>query len=153
MEPAHLHLITTHVPVLGTLFGLCLLGVGLIRKSEQLKKTSLVTFVVAALVAIVAYLSGSPAQEALKGIAGVTKEAAEQHQELAQVAFAAMMLLGVVALAGLVLFRRGKPVARWFAALSLVVALLTSGLMGWTANLGGKVRHSEIRGSAFPNSR
>ncbi len=153
MEPAHLHLITTHVPVLGTLFGLCLLGFGLARRSEELKKTSLVTFVVAALVAIIAYLSGEPAQEALKGIAGVSKDAVEQHQELAQVAFVAMMALGVVALAGLVLFRRGKPVARWFAALVLVVALLTSVLMGWTANLGAKVRHSEIRGGVFPNSR
>ncbi len=153
MEPAHLHLISTHVPVLGTLFGLCLLGFGAVRGSEDLKKAGLVTFVVAALVTILAYLSGEPAQDALKGIAGVTKEAAEQHQEMAQMAFVAMMVLGVVALTGTVLYRNGKPVSRWYLGLSLGVALLTSGLMGWTANLGGKVRHSEIRGATFPNPR
>ena len=30
-------------------------------------------------------------------------------------------------------------------AFTLVLSLATSGLMGWTANLGGQTRHTEIR--------
>jgi DNA-binding NtrC family response regulator len=40
-----------------------------------------------------------------------------------------------------------EAVASWCASSVLLVALVAAGLMAWTANLGGKVRHTEIRGS------
>jgi hypothetical protein len=52
---------------------------------------------------------------------------------------------GVVALAGLILFRRAERLPGWIVAATLVLFLATSGLMGWTANLGGQIRHTEIR--------
>jgi hypothetical protein len=52
---------------------------------------------------------------------------------------------GVVALAGLILFRRAEKLPGWIVAATLVFSLATSGLMGWTANLGGQIRHTEIR--------
>ena len=57
-----------------------------------------------------------------------------------------VLALGVGALAGLIVFRRGKTVPAWFGSLIVAAALIVSGLMAWTANLGGQVRHSEIRG-------
>lgn len=32
----------------------------------------------------------------------------------------------------------------------LAASLIVSGLMAWTANLGGKIRHTEIRSNASP---
>ena len=52
------------------------------------------------------------------------------------------------ALAGLVLFRGPRPVPGWFAAGVVVVSAASAGLLLWTANLGGQVRHDEIRGAA-----
>jgi len=37
---------------------------------------------------------------------------------------------------------------KWFATTSLAISLVVAGLMGWTANLGGQVRHTEIRAGA-----
>jgi hypothetical protein len=45
------------------------------------------------------------------------------------------------------LFRGERVVPPWFAATALIGSLVVAGLLGWTANLGGQVRHSEIRPS------
>jgi len=41
MNAAHLHLIVNHVPVLGPVFALLLLSLGMIRRSVDLKKAGL----------------------------------------------------------------------------------------------------------------
>jgi hypothetical protein len=40
VNPAHLHLLLNHIPVLGIAFGLALVSLALLRKSEELKKES-----------------------------------------------------------------------------------------------------------------
>lgn len=148
MNQTHLHLLLNHVPVLGTAFGLGLLAFGLGRQSEDLKKAALVVFVLAALLAVPVYLTGEPAEDAVKALPGVSMPLAERHEQAAAVAFTADLVLGAAALAGLLLFRRGKTVPAWFGSLVLVVSLVASGLMAWTASLGGQLRHTEIRSGA-----
>jgi hypothetical protein len=60
------------------------------------------------------------------------------------VALAGCIALGIVALAGLIHYR-GRAVAGWFSVLLLVGALVVGVLIARTANLGGQIRHSEIR--------
>lgn len=146
MNPVYLHLISGHVPVLGTCFGLCLLLVGMFRRSEELKRVALMVLVASALVALPAYLSGSPASGSLhRLVPGMATEPEEQHAEIAILALVGSLLLGVVSLAGLVFFRKGRSAPRGFLVLVVVLALLGSGLMAWTANLGARIRHPEIR--------
>ena len=148
MNPVHLHLMLNHVPVLGTAFSLALLGWALLRKSEELKKVSLGFFVIIALLAIPAYLTGEPAEELVENLPGVSKASIEQHEEAAQVAFAGVLIVGVAALGGLVFFRRGKLVSDWLSVIVLVLSLIVFALMARTANLGGLIRHPEIRSDA-----
>jgi hypothetical protein len=145
MYAPHLHLMLNHIPVLGTFFGLALLAFALWRNSEELKKAALSTFVVVALFAIPVYLSGEPAEEAVHPLPDVSESVIEQHESAATVAFTGVLVLGVGALAGLLLFRRGKVVPAWFGSVMLGAALIVGGAMAWTANLGGQVRHTEIR--------
>ena len=152
MNATHLHLLLNHTPVVGTVFGLGLLAYGLWRKSEDLKKTALGVFVICALLAVPVYLTGEPAEHVAKRISGVSKPVIEQHEEAAGVAFTAVVVLGVGALAGLLLFRRGKPVPGWYSSVILVAALIVTGLMAWTANLGGLVRHPEIQSGNNPSA-
>jgi hypothetical protein len=56
----------------------------------------------------------------------------------------ASSVLGVAALVGLLLYRRGKRAPGWFTATALMLALVTAGLLMWTASLGGRIRHTEI---------
>jgi hypothetical protein len=145
MNPAHFHLATTHAPVLGTVFGLGLLLLAVWRKSEELKRVALLGFVVAALLALPAYLSGAPASEMLRQFTpGMTMDASDQHAESAILAFAGSLLSGVVALAGLIHFRQGRKLPAIFLGFVLLLAMVACGLLGWTANLGGKIRHLEL---------
>jgi len=148
MNAAHIHLMLNHVPVLGTAFGLGLLVIASWRKSEELKKTALSVFVVVALLAVPVYLTGEPAEDVVKPLPDVSKPVIEQHEEAATVAFTGVLVLGVAAFAGLLPFRRGKILPAWYGSVMLAASVIVGGLMAWTANLGGQVRHTEIRSSA-----
>ena len=153
MNAAHLHLLTNHFPVLGTLFGLSLLLIALLRRSDELKRISLGVFIVIALLAVPTYLSGEPAEDLMKNILGVSEVFLEEHEEAAQVAFTGVLILGAASLYGLIWFRRGKIIPAWFAMIVLLVSVGVLGSMVWTANLGGKIRHSEIvSGNSSPVS-
>ena len=144
MNPAHWHLILNHVPVLGMAFGLALVGRALLRKSEELKKMSLGFFIIIALLAIPAYLTGEPAEELVENLPGVSKASIEQHEEAAQVAFAGVLIVGAAALGGLIFFRRGRS-PNWLSVIVFALSLIVFVLMARAANLGGLIRHTEIR--------
>jgi len=148
MNPAHLHLVCTHLPAVGCFFGGFFLLVGILKGSEEIKRLSLWTLGLVALLGLAAYFTGAPAMTELKPMMGGNTEHAERHLEVAQLALAAGTISGAVALAGLLAFRGKKVLPGWFIALTLLLTLLTGLLMGWTSNLGGKVRHTEIREAA-----
>jgi hypothetical protein len=141
---AHIHLFLCHVPVMAILFGLGWLAFGLWRGSREIQKAALGMFIVAAVLAVPSYLTGEPAAGAIKGLPGFSERILEQHQAAAGVALAGCIALGIVALAGLILFR-GRTVAGWFVMLLLAGAVVVGVLVARTANLGGQIRHSEIR--------
>ena len=141
---AHIHLALCHVPVMAILFGLIWLAFGLWRGSRDIQKAALVMFVLAAILAVPLYLTGGTASGVIKGLPGFSDPILEQHQAAAGVTLAGCLVLGFVALAGLLLFR-GRAVAVRFSMGLLAGALVVGSLVIWTANLGGQIRHSEIR--------
>jgi uncharacterized membrane protein len=145
MNPAHLHLLTTHIPVVGTFFGLFLLLFGCLRKSDELKRASLLVFLVAAIITLPAYLSGSPTAALLKRLViGVSMDAGDQHAEVAILGLSGSLVLGVVSLLGLIAFRKSARLPGAFVMLTLFLAVVSCALLAWTANLGAQIRHPEI---------
>jgi hypothetical protein len=147
MNGAHLHLLVNHVPVLGTVFGVVLLVFGWWRKSEEIKKAALGTFVIIALSAAAAFLTGEPAEDTVKGVSGVLHTAIGPHEDAAGYALWGSIIVGVVSLGGLIWFRSGKPVKNWVSTMVLVGAILVAAMMARTAFLGGKIRHPEFQSS------
>ena len=152
MNWAHVHLLLNHVPVLGTVFGLGLLGYAIIRRSDTLKRAALNTFVAVALVALPVYFTGEPAEELVEDAAGVAQGTIDAHEDSALMSLIGVEVLGVVALAGLVISRRGRPVSPKITGVALVASLATAIAMAWTANLGGRIRHPEIGPGAQPTA-
>lgn len=149
MNAAYLHLLLNHLPVIGTIFGLLLLLWAMLRKGKELQSAGLGVFVLAALAAVPVYLSGEPAEKVAEHLPGVAESFIESHERVALMALVAVIVTGVVSLAGLVLHRHAEKFPSYVAPVVLALAVITSGLMGWTANLGGQIRHTEIRsGSA-----
>ena len=147
---AHVHLVLCHFPIMAILMGLGWLAFGLWRGSRDIQKAALAMFVLAAVVAVPLYLTGGPAAGAVKGLPGFSERILEQHQEAAGVTLAGCIVLGIVALAGLIHFR-GRAVAGWFSVALLAGALVAGGLVVWAAHLGGQIRHSEIRAEDAPS--
>jgi len=148
MSAAHWHLMLNHIPLLGLFFGTVLLAYGVGRGSEDVQKASLGLLAVAGLSALAVYLTGEPAEEVVEGLAGVSHDAIEAHEEFGLYALVGGLVTALTALGtlGYALFRR--RLVRWTVALTLVLAVVSTGLLGYTANLGGKISHPELRGAA-----
>lgn len=147
MNFAHLHLIINHVPVLGTAFGLGMLAAARIRKSDELLKAGFAILILTALSAVVVFLTGEPAEHVIEHFAGVTEAAIEAHEEAALLSLLSAAGAGAISLVGFWFFYRARAVPKWVISLCLISAVLTLGLMGRAANLGGQIRHEEARGA------
>jgi hypothetical protein len=147
MSTVHLHLLLNHVPVIGTIIGLCLLAWAVYRADQGIARATLGLFAILAVVALATFLTGEPAEEAVEGLAGVSEGAIERHEEAALLATVAVGILGAASLGALAWFRR-RALPRRAMALMLALAMVPAGAMAWTASLGGQIRHSEIRADA-----
>ena len=144
MSLTYLHLRLNHGPVIGLIIGIGLLGVAIAMRKSDLAKASLGLFVLLGITAVVVYLTGESAEEAIENVAGFSETITEQHEEFALVATVVIGALAAMSLGVLAMFRK-KALPRWITLSSFVLALITSGFMGYTALLGGQVRHTEIR--------
>lgn len=145
MTAAELHLALNHIPVLGSIFGAALLAYGLWRGQEAVQKASLGLLVVVGAFAVAVYWTGEPAEEIVEGMAGVSHDAIEVHESWGWYAFVASIVTGIASLGALLLARARRELVGWTVQLVLVLSLLTSGVMAYTANLGGKIHHPELR--------
>ena len=145
MNWTHVHLALNHVPVLGSIFVALLLIAGFVKKSEELKRMSLWWFVVLTLLAIPIKFTGDFAFEANEQADWMETPMATAHEQSADQATTGVFLLGIAAGDGLFLGRKGRAMPKWVYPVALALALVTFGLMARAANLGGQIRHTEIR--------
>lgn len=151
MNAVHLHLLLNHLPVIGTLFAILILGWALIRRNTEIARAALGLFVIAAITGLAAYFTGEPAEHAAEEIAGVSRNAIHAHEESAELATVLLGGYGIFALAALLyLMRRATAFPRKLLSLAFVLALVPAGTMAWTANQGGRIRHPEITGTVVP---
>jgi uncharacterized membrane protein len=150
VNAAYVHLVLNHVPVLGVVFALPLLGLGVFRRNQTLLRAGWVTLVVVGLVALPVYFSGEEAEEIVEHEPGVSHDAIEAHEEIALFAAIGAGALGLVSLGALFLSRRPDGGPAWLPMASLVLALALAGIMGATAYRGGKINHPEAHGMTTP---
>jgi len=148
MNWAHVHLMINHIPVLGILGAILILFYTLIRKSEEVKMVSFVLFAIIALITLAVYFTGGAAEKVVKNLPGVTETYIGRHEEIKSLTLVLMEILGMTSMAGLVLLRRSGAIPKWLVAMVLVLSLITAATASLTANLGGQIRHTEIRDDA-----
>jgi hypothetical protein len=116
MNWAHVHLLLGHLPVIGTIFGVLLLLLALLRKSEELKRVSLGVFVFTALIVLPVYFTGEPAEEVVEHLPGVAEPLIERHENAALFALLIAGVTGIAALIWLIIFRRAERLPGWVVA-------------------------------------
>ena len=150
MNEAHLHLMINHIPLVGIGFVTVLLVVSLIMKNSTLINVSLIFVILVALWAIPAYLTGEPAEEIVEDLPGISERMIEEHEEAAETAFIFVEAVGGLALLTLIVRRFSAKSGMVLTLLTLVGIITGGGLIAWTANLGGKINHPEIRSDTAP---
>jgi uncharacterized membrane protein len=144
MSWPHIHLLFNHVPVLGVVFGLIVAIVAFRLNHAELKKIALSVSLVAGAAAGFVYFTGEQAEEALLRAPGIPQPLVLAHDDAAFYAVVAAVMLAVFSLLALVLMLRKVQWPGWLAPAWFLVAVLTAGLIAWTANFGGRIRHPEI---------
>ncbi len=141
MNDAHLHLIIAHLPIVGIPICAIALGVGLVRNNPDLKMIGRIGLLIFSLSGIAVFLTGEGAEEIVEHLSGVAEHDVEVHEEAAE-----KVIIGLYALAGLSLVSLVfKGSLQKIQPLILLLSLVVSGMLVWTANLGGVIRHTEIK--------
>jgi hypothetical protein len=150
LNGAHIHLLVNHIPVFTTIFGVLLVVWGVLRKSEEVLRLGLVVVVIASIATWLVTLTGDPAEHVIIGIQGVDRRMIHAHEDAGDLANMVTGAAGVVALITMVLMQRRHRATRAFALVTALVGLIGFGLVARAANLGGEIRHPEIRAGFVP---
>lgn len=160
MEIAYLHLVTNHIPIIGVPIALAILALGVWRKSDELKWAGFMLFAFLGVATVGVYLLGQGGEDFVEELPGVSHDAIDDHKQVATFALISVLLvagLSLFALARYRWFRRPEPeempggttaqiFTRSIVFTTLIVALASSAILGFTGRLGGKIRHPEFHG-------
>ena len=153
MNFTHAHLYLNHLVIIGSVILFLITLYAVLRKRNSQVKMLLWYFLLVALITLPVYFTGSPAEDTVMKLPGMTEDIIERHEQTALISLIIIEVLGVFALIGIILYRRKESVPAFFKIVLVIIALVNVFLIGWTANLGGEIRHTEIRsGSAETNT-
>ena len=145
MDLVHLHLVLTHFPISGVIFALVFFLIAMTLNRREFLTAAMVILVLSALLAIPLYVTGEATEDAIEHLAGVSEKFIEQHEDAAKVSFVLLEVLGLFAALGLALQFISGRMLRLYPQALLLGTLITTFSIAWTSNLGGKIRHTEIR--------
>lgn len=144
MNFAHIHLVLNHIPIVGIPVAIIFLAYGLLSKNQPTQKFSLWVLFALAAVVLPVYLTGEPAEDVIESLPGVAEVFIESHEGAAKVSLVFTLVTGLSAL-GALWFQQNQMKSRLVNTSVLVVACFAVLSLFYTANLGGQVRHTELR--------
>jgi uncharacterized membrane protein len=151
MNQTHIHLMITHLPIIGSVLGAMVLTYGLWTKTTHTQISAYLLFIASSVGAIVSYLTGEAAEETIEDLGGISKNIIEQHEEFALIALFMLLGLGIISLTALILTLKKSSYTRVAALTTLLISVVSFGVIAWTGYLGGKIRHTEISTPAVFN--
>lgn len=148
MDQTYIHLVTSHLPIFGSLLGAIVLIQGIWKKSNTTLIAAYSLFIFSALGAIIAYITGEAAEETAENIQGVAETMIEQHEDFAMFALISLCFLGFISLIGIFAAYKNLLSSRKIATAILLMSLISFVIVARTGFLGGQIRHTEINDTA-----
>ena len=144
MNPAHIHMVINHIPIIGIGFVILLLVIALFQKSSELTDISMIFVILIAIATIFVHQSGESAEEFVEGKPGFSDQLVLAHDVAADLAFVFVEAVGVLALMTMIVRRYYKKLGKVLTLATLLGIIAGGGLIVRAANLGGKINHPEI---------
>lgn len=145
MNAAHFHLLVNHFPVILPIVGSLVLLIGLLIKSEAVKRTGFLIFILGSISSIVAMTSGEGAEEVVENLVGVTENYIEAHEEAAELFAIFSYILGGISLLGFWASFTKKSFTNTISIITIIFAGVTLFFGQKAGTTGGEIRHTEIR--------
>lgn len=145
MNDAHLHMVVNHFPIIGTIFGLGILIIGLVLKNNNVKNTAYVLFIIAAIFSAISMRTGEGAEEIAEKLPGVTEQIIEEHEELAEKFSIILYAIGSLSLISLFFSITKNALGKYSAIITVILAAIGVFLAKEVGTSGGEIRHTEIR--------
>lgn len=150
MNDAHLHLIVNHLPIIFPIAGLIVMTAGWVAKSEAVKRTALMLFIIGALTTIAAMNTGEGAEEVVEHLNGISENYIEEHEEIAEVFALLGYLLGVLSIVSLWASFKQKSFKSFLITGTALFAVVVVFFAQQTGTSGGEISHPEIRNASAP---
>jgi uncharacterized membrane protein len=147
MNWAHVHLLINNVPILGSFFAALFFAVAATRNSRDAwAGAGMVMLGIASLGALLAFLTGEPAAEVIKGQANTSGSALSEHHVRGVVAISTAGIAALIGVVALIRVRkRGGSYSRHLVTVLLVATLASAAAFSWTGLAGGRVSHPELQ--------
>lgn len=143
---AHLHLLVNHLPIFLPLFGLIILIIGIVFKSEIVKRISLSMFALTGVFAFVAFSTGEGAEEIAEGL-NRSHDLIHEHEEAAETFALLSYVLAVFSIIAFWFNWKKHP----FKEISMYIVLVISCVVIYSSypagQTGGEITHPEVSNS------
>lgn len=144
MYQTHLHLVINHLAIIGSLLGILVLAFGIWKKSKDTQMAAYGLFILSAIGAVVTYLTGEAAEDAVEHLQGVEKNLIELHEHFSIYPLVALIILGLLSIAGIFFARKESSHRGRLSIVTLIFSVISFILIARTGYLGGQIRHSEL---------
>jgi uncharacterized membrane protein len=143
---SHVHIILNHFPTVGFVFALTFYIAGLLTNNVAITRTSLILFVICAILIVPTYVTGNASMWALTDppVEGISKAVINAHRDAALLTLFAIAFTGVTAWIELFRYRYLDRFSRTALHVVLGFALVTLLVMAETGHRGGQINHPEI---------
>ncbi|MCK4858379.1 MAG: hypothetical protein KAT58_10450 [candidate division Zixibacteria bacterium] len=141
MGSAQAHLLTSHIPVVGSGFCLLLFVLGMIMHSTRVQRIGLFFIFLTALFALWAYLTGPAAAAVVSASDPAAADLIATHREAAVTSFVLMVATGVVSFLGLLHRRHDRRLPNWYNLVVTLLLIICFTLMVGTAGMGVRISH------------
>ena len=144
---SHVHIILNHLPTVGFVFALVFYISALVLNNVVMKRSSLVLFVICAILGVPTFVTGNASMWALTDplVTGISKAVINAHRDFALYSLFGLAFTGVTSWIALWRFRQLGRFSNRSLTLILIFAVVTLGVLAETGHRGGQINHSEIR--------
>jgi hypothetical protein len=149
--PAHLHLAINHVPIIGVAVACFSVLIGIVFHSRGALASGLVAVLLCVGTMPFIMQTGEAARESFvdgsidPGMDAAGNAAFKEHAHRAATTAPVVYAVGILALLALLFLIKFPRQAAWIAWGVLLGSAISISLSVWTAEAGGRIRHSEFR--------
>jgi uncharacterized membrane protein len=142
MDQTHLHLITNHIAIIGTLFAGIVLFIGLISDTVQTRVAAFILMLISSIGGYITFKTGHEAEETVEHIKGISEYVIEQHEEFAEKALWFIILLFIASIVGIYAGKKNLPTEKKISWIILLISFISFAIFAWTGYLGGQIMHA-----------